>query len=97
MSNNDKYFYMSDEISLKSSELKKAAYEEMTNIMEGDYNTDEILKFIKINNPDCISEHILHGYRDAVIDSGIYTLDADQFDKPVVDIVGTGGDGRFTA
>jgi len=77
--------------------LNNESYEQMQQIMMGLYNKEEIINFLNKNKDSLLSEETLREYRKAVIDSGIYLIDTCQFDKPVIDIVGTGGDGKLTA
>lgn len=88
---------MNEVLDKRLSVSKNEAFEEMQKIMNGYFDTDGVLEFLCNNDLHTLSEEVLQGYRSAVIASGLYTLDTSQFEKPVVDIVGTGGDGRSTA
>ncbi len=88
---------MDRDYNMETYTLNNKPYEQMKQIMEGLYSREEILNFLLENDDSLLSEEVLLEYRRAVLDSGIYLLHTDKFDKPVIDIVGPGGDGKLTA
>lgn len=76
---------------------KNEAYKVMSRIMKGFYNTDELVRFLLASQTLSLSRSVLRGYLEAICDSATYRLNTKSFDKPIVDIVGTGGDGKHTA
>lgn len=76
---------------------KDDAYKLMSDIMKGLYSTNELVRFLLASEASSLSRSALRGYLGAICDSAIYRLDTKSFNKPIVDIVGTGGDGKHTA
>lgn len=74
-----------------------AAHSIMSAIMGGAFNTNELVEFLMDSDALSLSRSVLRGYLTAIRDSAVYKLDTGLFDKPVIDIVGTGGDGKHTA
>jgi anthranilate phosphoribosyltransferase len=68
------------------------ASEVMTNIGKGIYTDAEIASFITVFLMRTITIAELHGFRDALMDMALPV----KFDDEVIDIVGTGGDGKNT-
>lgn len=83
-------------MNLEMPKSKSDAYKIMSDIMKGFYNTDELVKFLMASKTSELSRGVLRGYLEAICDSAIYQIDTKLFDKPVIDIVGTGGDGKST-
>lgn len=83
-------------MNLEMPKSKIEAYKIMSDIMKGYFTTDELVKFLIASKTSELSRGILRGYLVAICDSGIYKLDTKLFDKPIIDIVGTGGDGQHT-
>ena len=65
----------------------------MTNIAKGMYNESEITAFITIYLMRSITIEELQGFRDALLE---LSVQVDLNGHPVIDIVGTGGDGKNT-
>jgi len=82
---------------IKIPKSENAAHTIMRVIMEGAYNTNELVTFLLAFEASSLSRSVLRGYLVAIRDSALYKLDTGLFDKPVMDIVGTGGDGKHTA
>lgn len=76
---------------------ENAAHTIMSAIMEGNYNTNELVEFLMASDVSSLTRSVLRGYLTAIRDSAVYKLDTKLFDKPIIDIVGTGGDGKHTA
>lgn len=70
-------------------------YQMMRNIMKGLFNASELVNFL-IGSKDNLLTNKLKSYLEAICDSAAYRLDTALFNKPVIDIVGTGGDGKHT-
>ena len=75
---------------------KNDAYNIMSSIMKGEYDTNKLVGFLVASEVALLSRGILRGYLEAVCNSATYQIDTQSFDKPVIDIVGTGGDGKNT-
>lgn len=69
------------------------AREVLVNISQGQYNEVEIASFITVFLMRSITIAELEGFRDALLE---LCLKVDLDGKPVLDIVGTGGDGKNT-
>src|SRR5215213_3181639 len=69
------------------------SHEVMTNIAKGMYNDAEITAFITIYLMRSITIEELQGFRDALLE---LSVQVDLNGHPVIDIVGTGGDGKNT-
>lgn len=82
---------------LEMPKSKNEAYKIMSEIMKGSFSTDELVKFLMASKTSELSRGVLRGYLEAICNSGVYKLDTKLFDKPIIDIVGTGGDGQHTA
>lgn len=75
---------------------KNGAYKSMSAILRGFYNTGELVEFLMACKVTKLTRNQIKGYLEAICDSAVYKLDTASFDKPVIDIVGTGGDGKHT-
>lgn len=75
---------------------ENTAHTIMSAIMEGNYNTNELVEFLMASDVSSLTRSVLRGYLTAIRDSAVYELDTKLFDKPIIDIVGTGGDGKHT-
>lgn len=82
---------------LEIPKSKIEAYKIMSDIMKGAFSTDELMGFLMVSKTSELSRRVLRGYLEAICDSGVYKLDTKLFDKPIIDVVGTGGDGKHTA
>src|SRR5436305_8558870 len=72
---------------------KQQAKDVMLNIAKGIYNDTEITAFITVYLMRSITIEELQGFRDALLE---LCLRVDLDEVPVIDIVGTGGDGKNT-
>lgn len=75
----------------------KTPFQVMDAVMRGEYGTEEVAELMRsaeVNPPDGA---VLHAYLKAIYKNASYMLHADAFEKPLVDIAGTGGDGMKTA
>lgn len=72
---------------------REQAREVLTNISRGQYNESEITAFITVFLMRSITIEELHGFRDALLELSV-KANLEEYD--VVDIVGTGGDGKNT-
>jgi anthranilate phosphoribosyltransferase len=72
---------------------RKQAKEVLVNIANGVYNEAEVVAFITVYLMRTITIHELQGFRDALME---LALPVDVADHDVMDIVGTGGDGKNT-
>ncbi|NCI46962.1 anthranilate phosphoribosyltransferase [Sediminibacterium soli] len=73
--------------------LREQAKEILINISRGQYNESEIAAFITVYLMRSITIEELQGFRDALLE---LCVKADLGDEPLMDIVGTGGDGKNT-
>lgn len=80
-----------------NKQIVEKSYDLMRSIMTGNYSTDALIKLLTEHKLTALSSEILQEYLSAIKDTAIYQINADKFDKPLVDIVGTGGDGKHTA
>src|SRR5690606_29982827 len=72
---------------------RREAYEILTNIASGKYNNSQIAAFMTAYGMRCIRVEELEGFRDAMYDLCL------QLDFPgytLIDLCGTGGDGKNT-
>lgn len=72
---------------------REQSREIMTNIAKGMYNDAELAAFITIYLMRSITIEELQGFRDALLE---LSVQVDLNGHPVIDIVGTGGDGKNT-
>jgi anthranilate phosphoribosyltransferase len=72
---------------------REQSREIMTNIAKGVYNDAELAAFITIYLMRSITIEELQGFRDALLE---LSVQVDLNGHPVIDIVGTGGDGKNT-
>ena len=72
---------------------RQQAKEVMVNIAKGMYNEAEIASFITVYLMRSITINELQGFRDALLE---LCVEVDLNGHPVMDIVGTGGDGKNT-
>src|SRR5438552_9618238 len=71
---------------------REQAREVLLNISKGMYNDSEIASFTTVFLMRSITIEELHGFRDALMELCVPV----KFDEEVIDIVGTGGDGKNT-
>ena len=72
---------------------RQAAREVLLNISKGDYNESEIASFITVYLMRSITIEELQGFQDALLE---LCVRVDLNGLPLIDIVGTGGDGKNT-
>jgi anthranilate phosphoribosyltransferase len=72
---------------------REKAKEVLVNISRGQYNESEITSFITVYLMRSITIEELQGFRDALLE---LCVKADLGNEPLMDIVGTGGDGKNT-
>jgi len=72
------------------------AFKVMESMLEGKYTTIEIVSFLRFFQENPASPQLLFSFLEAVKASAVFTIDSNSFDKPVLDIAGTGGDGKNT-
>lgn len=72
---------------------REKAKEVLVNISRGQYNESEITSFITVFLMRSITIEELQGFRDALLE---LCVKADLGSEPLMDIVGTGGDGKNT-
>lgn len=72
---------------------REKAKEVLVNISRGQYNESEISSFITVYLMRSITIEELQGFRDALLE---LCVKADLGSEPLMDIVGTGGDGKNT-
>jgi len=72
---------------------RKEAHEILTNIATGGYNTAQIASFMTAYSMRSIREEELEGFRDSMFD---LSLKRDYRDYKLIDLCGTGGDGKNT-
>ena len=84
-------------MSLTMLKSKNDAYNIMDSIMKGEYDTNKLVGFLVASEVSLLSRGVLRNYLEAVCNSATYQIETALFDKPVIDIVGTGGDGKHTA
>lgn len=68
------------------------AYQVMSEMLSGRKTTPEIVAFLEAHPETKLSPAQLTEFLTAIRHTAEVTLDADQYDKPLVDIAGTGGD-----
>lgn len=73
-----------------------AAYKTMAGIMSGYYDTKSLVEFLAHLKTAQLPSDLLRAYLTAILDSKDYTINTQLFKKPVIDIVGMGGDGKDT-
>src|SRR5690242_6340018 len=81
--------YLFEYNTLSSTQAKEV----LINIAKGQYNESEITSFITVYLMRSITISELQGFRDALLE---LCLKVDLNGYPVMDIVGTGGDGKNT-
>ena len=99
MSANDKPFFIDKMKKILShlfehkSFTRDEAHEILTNIATGKYNTSQIASFMTAYSMRSIREEELEGFRDSMFD---LSLKRDYRDYKLIDLCGTGGDGKNT-
>jgi len=72
---------------------RKEAHEILTNIATGKYNSSQIASFMTAYSMRTIREEELEGFRDSMFD---LSVKRDYRDYKLIDLCGTGGDGKNT-
>ncbi len=72
---------------------RKEAHEILTNIATGKYNNSQIASFMTAYSMRAIREEELEGFRDSMFD---LSVKRDYRDYKLIDLCGTGGDGKNT-
>src|SRR5690554_6593342 len=72
---------------------RKEAHEILTNIATGKYNSSQIASFMTAYSMRAIREEELEGFRDSMFDLSVIR---DYRDYELIDLCGTGGDGKNT-
>lgn len=72
---------------------RKEAHEILTNIATGKYNSSQIASFMTAYSMRAIREEELEGFRDSMFD---LSVKRDYRDYKLIDLCGTGGDGKNT-
>jgi anthranilate phosphoribosyltransferase len=67
-------------------------YQLMKTIMQGKYETNQLIELLKKFQKNEPSPETLNSFLKAIQDSAEYTINTQNFDKPIVDLAGTGGD-----
>lgn len=81
-----------DELIDHRSLTKTSAHQVLVDITSGKYNASQIASFMTIYMMRSITVDELQGFRDAMLELCIPM----RFDEPVMDVCGTGGDGKNT-
>jgi anthranilate phosphoribosyltransferase len=81
-----------DELINHRSLTKASAHQVLVDIASGKYNASQIASFMTIYMMRSITVDELQGFRDAMLELCIPM----RFDEPVMDVCGTGGDGKNT-
>lgn len=81
-----------DELIDHRSLTKASAHQVLVDIASGQYNASQIAAFMTIYMMRSITVDELQGFRDAMLELCIPM----HFDEPVMDVCGTGGDGKNT-
>jgi anthranilate phosphoribosyltransferase len=68
----------------------------MEDILRGKFTTDEIVAFLQYFQKNAATPELLFAFLEAIKASAVFTIDSTHFDKPILDIAGTGGDGKHT-
>ncbi|MDE7413794.1 MAG: anthranilate phosphoribosyltransferase [Muribaculaceae bacterium] len=74
---------------------RKEARDVMLNIADGKYNDNQLSAFMTVYLMRSITAEELSGFRDAILERRV-VVDLGEDGKNVIDIVGTGGDGKNT-
>lgn len=72
------------------------ASQTMKEIMAGRYSTPELVEFLRHYQGAPPSKEIMNSFLEAIKQSAAYSLNTADFDKPIIDLAGTGGDGKHT-
>ena len=67
-------------------------YQLMESIMQGNYETNQLIELLKKFQKKHPSPETMNNFLQAIQDSAEYTIQTKNFDKPIVDLAGTGGD-----
>lgn len=81
-----------DELISQRSLTKASAHQVLVDVASGKYNASQIASFMTIYMMRSITVEELQGFRDAMLELCIPM----RFDEPVMDVCGTGGDGKNT-
>lgn len=84
-------------MSIQIPKTPESAFEVMNNMMKGQFSTDEIVEFLRIFQRHPVPAKLMNSFLAAVKSNASYTIDTSEFTKPIIDIAGTGGDGKHTA
>ena len=83
-------------MSISIPQTKKQAQQIMVEIMRGQHATPDLVDFLKYYQAHFPTEEIMNEFLGAIKQSAVYSLNTADFDKPIVDLAGTGGDGKHT-
>mgnify|MGYP001570001082 CR=1 FL=1 len=75
---------------------KEKAHQIMIEIMSGRYATPDLVDFLQHYQAHFPTEEIMNEFLGAIKQSAVYLLNTADFDKPIIDLAGTGGDGKHT-
>lgn len=83
-------------MSIPIPKTKEQAHRVMAEIMKGQHTTPDLVDFLKHYQAHFPTEEIMGEFLRAIKQSAAYLLNTADFDKPIVDLAGTGGDGKHT-
>jgi len=84
-------------MSMQIPKIPESAFETMNSMMQGQFSTNEIVKFLKFFQLHSASSELMNSFLVAVKSNANYVIDTSAFTKPIIDIAGSGGDGKHTA
>jgi anthranilate phosphoribosyltransferase len=84
-------------MSIQIPKTPESAFKVMNNMMKGQFSTDEIVEFLRFFQRHPMSAKFMNSFLAAVKSNASYKIDTSEFTKPIIDIAGTGGDGKHTA
>ncbi len=84
-------------MSIQIPKTPELAFENMSSMMQGQFSTSEIVKLLKFFQQHPASSEIMNSFLLAVKFNSHYVINTSEFTKPIIDIAGTGGDGKSTA
>jgi anthranilate phosphoribosyltransferase len=83
-------------MSISIPNTKSQAFKVMEDMLQGNYSTDELVAFLKYFQKHPANTQLLQSFLEAIKFSAAYTISTKDFDTPLIDIAGTGGDGKNT-
>jgi anthranilate phosphoribosyltransferase len=84
-------------MSIQIPKTPAIAFKIMNEMMQGGFSTNEVAEYLKFFQVHQASPALMKAFLTAVKNNATYTINTLEFSKPIIDISGSGGDGKHTA